>query len=80
MSNEKTVNRIDVGKRAGIVGIFANILLAIGELVVGIISSSVSIIADACICLLYISQFKLIIVSLADNNILILVTLMVTLK
>ena len=47
MSNEKTVNRIDVGKRAGIVGIFANILLAIGKLIVGIISSSVSIIADA---------------------------------
>ncbi len=47
MSEEKIVNRIDVGKRASIVGVFANILLAVGKLVVGIISASVSIIADA---------------------------------
>ena len=44
---EQTQKRSDKGKKAGAVGIFVNILLAIAKLMVGLISGSVSIIADA---------------------------------
>ena len=44
MSND---NRLSQGKKAGIIGIFANVILATGKLVVGLISGAVSIIADA---------------------------------
>ena len=44
MSNTK---RSNLGKKAGIIGIIANVLLAGGKLFAGIISGSVSIIADA---------------------------------
>ena len=44
---EQTQKRSDKGKKAGAVGIFVNILLAIAKLIVGLISGSVSIIADA---------------------------------
>ncbi len=44
MSNDK---RSDTGKKAGIIGIVANVLLAGGKLFAGIISGSVSIIADS---------------------------------
>ena len=40
-------NRNDIGKNAGIIGIIANLLLAGGKLTVGILSMSMSIIADA---------------------------------
>jgi len=40
-------NRNDIGKNAGIIGIIANLLLAGGKLTVGILSASMSIIADA---------------------------------
>ena len=44
---EQAQKRSDKGKKAGAVGIFVNILLAAAKLMVGIISGSVSIIADA---------------------------------
>ena len=44
---EQTQKRSDKGKKAGAVGIFVNILLAIAKLMVGFLSGSVSIIADA---------------------------------
>lgn len=44
MPNE---NRLSKGKKAGIIGIFANVILAVGKLFAGIISGAVSIIADA---------------------------------
>ena len=44
---EQTQKRSDKGKKAGAVGIFVNILLAVAKLMVGFISGSVSIIADA---------------------------------
>ena len=44
MSTEK---RNNIGKAAGIIGIIANVLLAGGKLAVGILSRSMSIIADA---------------------------------
>jgi cation diffusion facilitator family transporter len=40
-------NRNDVGKRAGLIGILTNVFLATAKLFAGIISSSMSIIADA---------------------------------
>ena len=40
-------SRSDIGKKTGFIGIVANIVLACCKLVVGIISSSMSIIADA---------------------------------
>lgn len=40
-------NRIKIGKIAGIIGILVNCMLATGKLIVGILSASVSIIADA---------------------------------
>ncbi len=40
-------NRNDIGKRAGLIGTVANILLAAGKLTVGILSFSMAIIADA---------------------------------
>lgn len=43
MSNERN----NIGKKAGVIGIIANVVLALGKLAVGIISSSMSIIADA---------------------------------
>lgn len=45
--SKKEKNRNEIGRIAGLVGIIANILLASGKLIVGIISASVSIIADA---------------------------------
>ncbi len=39
--------RSNIGKTAGIIGIIANVLLAAGKLAVGILSASMSIIADA---------------------------------
>ncbi len=42
-----TQKRNNLGKRAGLVGIIANLTLATGKLVVGILSASISIIADA---------------------------------
>ncbi len=44
MSNS---SRANIGKKAGIIGIVANVFLAIGKLVEGILSGSISIIADA---------------------------------
>ena len=44
---EQAQKRSDKGKKAGAVGIFVNILLAAAKLMVGVISGSVSIIADA---------------------------------
>lgn len=45
--NEQAKQRNDLGKRAGVVGIFVNLLLALGKLVIGMLTASVSIIADA---------------------------------
>lgn len=44
---DQTKHRNDLGKRAGTVGIITNTCLALGKLMVGIISASVSITADA---------------------------------
>ena len=44
---EQAQRRSDKGKKAGTVGILVNILLALSKLTVGLISGSVSIIADA---------------------------------
>lgn len=44
---EQTQQRSNMGKKAGAVGILVNILLAFAKLMVGFISGSVSIIADA---------------------------------
>ena len=44
---EQTQQRSNLGKKAGLVGIFVNLLLALAKLLVGLISGSVSIIADA---------------------------------
>ena len=44
---EQKKHRNNLGKKAGIVGIVANMILAIGKLLVGIIAASVSITADA---------------------------------
>ena len=44
---EQAKQRTDLGKKAGIVGIVTNICLAVAKLIVGILSSSVSIIADS---------------------------------
>lgn len=40
-------SRANIGKKAGIIGIVANIFLAVGKLVIGILSGSISIVADA---------------------------------
>lgn len=42
-----SLDRNAVGKRAGIIGIIVNLILATGKLIIGILSFSVSIIADA---------------------------------
>ena len=48
MSDLTTSNsRTNQGKRAGLIGIICNILLATGKLIAGIISASTSIISDA---------------------------------
>ena len=44
---EQTKHRNDLGKKAGMVGILTNTCLALGKLMVGILASSVSVIADA---------------------------------
>ena len=44
---EQKKHRNNLGKKAGIVGIVANMILAVGKLLVGIIAASVSITADA---------------------------------
>ena len=44
---EQAKERNDIGKKAGTVGIITNACLALGKLLVGILSSSVSITADA---------------------------------
>ena len=44
MSNSSRANK---GKRAGVIGIVANVLLASGKLVAGLLSGAISIIADA---------------------------------
>ena len=44
---EETKQRNQLGKRAGIVGIIVNILLAAGKMLIGILSASVAITADA---------------------------------
>ena len=52
-SNHNTVQNDDpalrgkIGKRAGLVGIGCNLLLAVGKLAVGLLSGSVSVTADA---------------------------------
>lgn len=45
--NEKRTSRSRAGARAGVIGIIANLVLFASKLTVGIISSSVSVIADA---------------------------------
>ena len=45
MSEQKS--RAQIGKMAGLIGIIANVILASGKLVIGILSASMSIIADA---------------------------------
>ena len=40
-------NRANIGKRAGIIGIISNLLLATGKLLVGIFSGAISIVADS---------------------------------
>ena len=47
MDENNAINRGNTGKIAGVVGIIANALLALGKFIVGILSASVSIIADA---------------------------------
>ncbi|MBO7344535.1 MAG: cation transporter, partial [Clostridia bacterium] len=47
MDNNKMKKRSDVGKRAGLIGIIANIVLASSKLIIGVLSASMSIIADA---------------------------------
>ena len=47
MIEEKVLDRNDVGKRAGLVGIICNLILATGKLIAGLLSASISIIADA---------------------------------
>lgn len=47
MPLDEKKTRTDVGKRAGLIGVIANVLLASGKLVAGLISKSTSIIADA---------------------------------
>lgn len=44
---EQEKHRNDLGKKAGRVGIVTNLLLALGKMIVGIVSASVSITADA---------------------------------
>ena len=44
---EQTKQRNDIGKKAGTIGIITNACLALGKLIVGILSASVSITADA---------------------------------
>ena len=46
-NGEDSAVRAKIGKLSGIVGILANILLCTGKLIVGTISGSVSITADA---------------------------------
>ena len=45
--NKEEKSRNDLGKRAGTVGIITNLTLALGKLIVGILTASVSITADA---------------------------------
>ena len=45
--NETMLDRNAVGKRAGFIGIIVNVLLATGKLIAGILTASISIIADA---------------------------------
>ncbi|MBE7084002.1 MAG: cation transporter [Clostridiales bacterium] len=45
MSEQKS--RAQIGKMAGLIGIIANVILASGKLVIGVLSASMSIIADA---------------------------------
>ena len=47
MSQQKTDNRTDIGKKAGLIGVITNMFLALFKLIAGIISKSTSIIADA---------------------------------
>ena len=44
---EQTKQRNNIGKKAGVIGIVTNVCLALGKLIVGILSASVSITADA---------------------------------
>ena len=43
----KTLDRNAVGKKAGLVGIIVNVLLATGKLIAGLLTASISVIADA---------------------------------
>ena len=45
--NVNALDRNAVGKRAGLVGIIVNVLLATGKLIAGILTASISVIADA---------------------------------
>ncbi len=47
MNGEQNAKRNNIGKKAGIIGIVINLLLAISKLAVGILSASASVIADA---------------------------------
>ena len=47
MLEQNTENRADIGKKAGLIGVIANLFLALGKLVAGILAKSTSIIADA---------------------------------
>ena len=47
MNGTETLDRAKVGKNAGLVGIGVNLLLFVGKLIAGLLSGSVSIIADA---------------------------------
>lgn len=46
-SNDQNARRLAIGRRAGIVGILSNVLLFFIKITVGLISGSVSVIADA---------------------------------
>ena len=46
-ANNHNKNRAKIGKLSGVVGVICNILLFIGKLIIGILSGSVSITADA---------------------------------
>ena len=45
--NKNSSSRADKGKKAGLIGVISNVILSAAKLAVGIISASVSIIADA---------------------------------
>lgn len=46
-SNDEAARRLKIGRRAGIIGICANILLFVMKIATGIVSGSVAVIADA---------------------------------